>query len=132
MAAASSSPFIVGMAKSVMTRSNLPGSNIAKASLPLPATSTSWPSKLSIILTASQTNGSSSTTRILRGGKAGALIGTTIGAILRGFGEMASNCCGHFLLAKRRKNRHNTQIAGMNGRETLQRGKPQANDLDHR
>src|SRR5258708_7124153 len=65
-----------GMAKSVMTKSNFPTSNIASASLPLLAVSTTCPSKVSIILTASQTNGSSSTTKILRCGKAGALIGS--------------------------------------------------------
>src|SRR5258708_22705782 len=64
-----------GIAKSVITRSNLPASNMANASFPLLAVSTTCPSKSSIILTASQTNGSSSTTRIRRWGKAGALIG---------------------------------------------------------
>src|SRR5690348_5314052 len=75
MAAASSSPFISGIAKSVITRSNLPLSKMVKASLALPAVSTWCPSKSSIIFTASQTKGSSSTTRIRRGGATEAFCG---------------------------------------------------------
>src|SRR6266480_1731904 len=47
-----------------MTRSKRSGWYFVKASLPPPAVSTEWPSWVSIILTDSQTNGSSSTTRI--------------------------------------------------------------------
>src|SRR5947207_2298907 len=62
--AANSSPFMLGIAKSVITTSNLPESKVANASFALLAVSTVWPSKFSIIFTASQTNGSSSTTRM--------------------------------------------------------------------
>src|SRR5262245_24103826 len=98
IAAANSSPFIAGMAKSVMTTSNLPLSNMARASLPLLAVSTTWPSKLSIILTASQTKGSSSTTRIRRLGKAGGAFGITVGTLSE-FGRIASNCLGAVVIA---------------------------------
>src|SRR5260221_9283929 len=51
-----------------MTRSKRSGAYLASASLPPPAVSTEWPSWISISFTASQTNGSSSTTRIRRAG----------------------------------------------------------------
>jgi len=57
MAAASASPFISGMEKSVVTRSNLPGSSRVRASLPLLAVWTLCPSCSSIILMASLTVG---------------------------------------------------------------------------
>src|SRR5215467_13869834 len=73
-AAASSSPFMLGIAKSVITRSKFSFSSNPSAALPLLAVCTSCPSNTSIILTASQTNGSSSTTRIFFGGMMGAAI----------------------------------------------------------
>src|SRR6266404_417604 len=100
MAAANSSPFMEGMEKSVMTRSNLAASNLAKASLPLVAVSTTWPSNASIILTASQTKGSSSTTRMRRWGKAGTAM-QIIRNSLSLKAKCASFCCGDFFLLAR-------------------------------
>ena len=57
-----------------MTTSNLPGANFVNASLALNAVSTWWPSKASSSLTVSQTNGSSSTTRIRFGEAAGSVM----------------------------------------------------------
>ena len=81
---------MLGMAKSVMTKSNLPMSNSARASLPLLAVSTMCPSNASIILTASQTKGSSSTTKIRRCGEAAAVMRNKNGESLTGSGKIAS------------------------------------------
>jgi len=40
---------------------------MAQASAPLVATTTSWPSRLTIVLTSNRTTGSSSTTRVFTG-----------------------------------------------------------------
>src|SRR6185503_13004996 len=69
-----------GIAKSVIIKSYLSTSKRARASEPLLAVSTLWPSNVSIILTASHTNGSSSTTRIRRFGEEGALMGSNCSA----------------------------------------------------
>src|SRR5882672_9594266 len=77
MAAANFSPVIAGMKKSVMIRSNLPGWKRARACAPLLALSTRWPSISRIIVTASQTKASSSTTRICRLSEGHVVIGET-------------------------------------------------------